>query len=282
MVNKVKSELEHWAVVARDRSPDDLTETTVPRHVLFGEAVDVAKFFQRYWETEVDDKGRVTRPGLESAVPKGAKRGAGRLGARTGEEILSLQRAAQEAQTRYLLTVETGKSPRARGDFLLGEIRATLEWYFDDHIEDEKDEMLARLDAAHEDDPASNDALASALDEYTHLGELHREALDGLGGFEAAYLDEAREVAADLRARPTQGEALSEKAREALTLRNQLVSLLVERMSLVRAAARFVFRRQPEIVREATSAYERRRRAATRRAKEPPAPAKAPEPPAGG
>jgi hypothetical protein len=40
-------------------------------------------------------------------------------------------------------------------------------------------------------------------------------------------------------------------------------------VSLVRGAARFVFRAHPEIAREVGSAYERRRRGAARRAKKP-------------
>ena len=47
--------------------------------------------------------------------------------------------------------------------------------------------------------------------------------------------------------------------------RNRLAALLVRRMNRVRAAARFVFRNHSDIVREVTSTYERRRRAARRR-----------------
>jgi hypothetical protein len=92
--------------------------------------------------------------------------------------------------------------------------------------------------------------------------------MDGLGGFDAAHIDEARTVAAELRARPSAAATGSDASRAALALRNKLVVLLMGRMSAVRAAARFVFRGQPEIVREVTSDYERRRRAAGRRAKE--------------
>lgn len=85
---------------------------------------------------------------------------------------------------------------------------------------------------------------------------------------------QAVDLAASLRAHLAQGAALGEKAREALVLRNKVIGLLSARISTVRAAARFVFRDRPEIVREATSTYERRRRAeAKRRAKEADAPA---------
>jgi hypothetical protein len=112
--------------------------------------------------------------------------------------------------------------------------------------------------------------LAGALDDYAHLAERYRDALDGLGGFSAAQIDESREVAAELRGRPAQVMVLSAEARQALDRRNKLAAVLLDRMSLVRAAARFVFRSAPEIVREATSTYERRKRAASRRAKSKP------------
>ncbi|WP_437726007.1 hypothetical protein [Sorangium sp. So ce861] len=276
-----KSDIERWSDVVQQMNAAELPANTVPLHVLLGEAVDVAKFFEKYWKTQIDAQKRVTRLGLESAVPKDSKKGdAARLGPKTAEEILSLQRATQEAQTRYLLTVEKNKSPRERGKFLLGEIWATLSFYFDDGVEDERDEMLARIDAAHAGDPDTADALASALHDYATLGEKHRDALDGLGGFKAEYLDEARAVAAELRSLPAQAEAISRQAQEALLLRNKLAALLVERMGLVRSAARFVFRSQPEIVREVTSAYERRKRAAARRSKAQPGPAPAGPPPA--
>jgi hypothetical protein len=44
---------------------------------------------------------------------------------------------------------------------------------------------------------------------------------------------------------------------------------LTKRVSRVRAAARFVFRNDPGIVRQVTSEYERRKRAARRRALAP-------------
>jgi hypothetical protein len=167
-----------------------------------------------------------------------------------------------------VLTVDpAGAAPRERGRFLLDEITAALEWHFDDGVQDENDDKLAALGKAHADDPETMDALASALDDYAALAEPHRAALDGLGGFDAAHIDEARKVAAALRDAPQTAIALSPAARDAIKLRNQMVSLLWERMSAVRAAAKFVYRGEPKILRESSSAYERRKRAASRRAK---------------
>jgi hypothetical protein len=54
--------------------------------------------------------------------------------------------------------------------------------------------------------------------------------------------------------------------RAALDTRNRLATLLYERIQLVRTAARFVYRKQPDVVRTVTSAYRRKRVADYRRA----------------
>ena len=109
--------------------------------------------------------------------------------------------AVSQAQAQYFLTFDQKGNPMERGYFLLGEITATLEYLLDDGIEDEKDAQLDKIDAAHAGDPESFDALAGALDDYAAFADGHRKEMDGLGGFDAAHLDEARTVAAELRAR---------------------------------------------------------------------------------
>ncbi|WP_437576986.1 hypothetical protein [Sorangium sp. So ce887] len=263
---KARTDLDLWMNEALASPDTNELSLSVPLHVLFGEAVDVARFHKSYWKPEVKD-GKVVRRGLEMAASK--KKNGNALTAKTGEEILSLQRAGVEAGTLYLLAVDPKKaSPFERGQVVLDEITATLEWLFDDGVEDANDARLTKLGQAHAGDPATADALALALDDYAALAAPHREAMDGLGGFDVAMLDEAKELAAALRARPTESAGLGEKAREALILRNKVIGLLNARMATVRAAARFVFRDRPDIVREVTSAYGRRRRAeSARRAK---------------
>jgi hypothetical protein len=50
-------------------------------------------------------------------------------------------------------------------------------------------------------------------------------------------------------------------------LRDRMANLLQDKISFVRSAARFVFRSDPDIIKEVTSSYERRKRAASRREK---------------
>lgn len=124
-------------------------------------------------------------------------------------------------------------------------------------------------EAGRRDQLLTLDTLAAALDDYAGFAELHRSRMDGLGGFDVALIDEARERARELRERSAQrivGEPSAQ--REALDLRNRMATLLYERMQTVRAAARFVFRHNPETVRRVTSAYQRQRVARHRRRQE--------------
>jgi hypothetical protein len=93
--------------------------------------------------------------------------------------------------------------------------------------------------------------------------------MDGLGGFELGLVDEANALSRQIQEHSA-GPIVPEVpgAAQALDLRNRVGALLLDRMQQVRSAARFVFRRNPELVREVTSTYERRKRRASRRAKE--------------
>jgi hypothetical protein len=259
-MGKSKSDLDTWRLVANEVADGTAAIITLPLAVLAGESVDVARFHAKYWDPQVEP-GKAPLRGLSSVAK------AGQIGPKTGAEILSLREAVSQAQAQYFLTFGQTGNPMERGYFLLAEIKATLAYLLDDGVDDEKDAQLARIDAAHAADTESFDSLASALDDYGAFAEARRDELDGLGGFDVKHLDEARAVAAELRGRRSVGGTVSEASKAAITLRNKLIVLLTTRMSAVRAAARFVYRGQPEIIREATSEYERLRRASGKRAK---------------
>ncbi|MCB9654465.1 MAG: hypothetical protein H6729_10100 [Deltaproteobacteria bacterium] len=225
-----------------------------PIHVLFGEAVDVAQFFASHWKTEADDDGEVVRAGLDTLRP--------RLTARMGREILSLVDLAQEAQTRYRLAVRGPADADVvrQASFLISELDAALGFLFDDGIEDEKDAQLAALRDIHSDKGTSIDALADQLRDYAALAERNRAALDGFGGFDAALIDEAAALVGPLLDRPAVVAQQTDEARKAIDLRNRLLTLMLRRVGLIRAGARYVYRHEPTVIRKATSAYERRRR----------------------
>ena len=239
-----------------------LPEIGVPFHVLTGEAIDVAGFFKRYYEPSIAPKTKVVlRPGLASV-------GEEKLSAQAGKRITQLVKEFQAAQTRYQLTAEAPASTEdvERGRFVLSELTAALEFLFDDGVEDERDAQLARVRQAN-DDTSSTDALAAALSDYAGLAEAYRDELDGLGDFDATMIDEAKELATTVHARSAGGASeTAPLGASALEQRNRLATLLVQEVARVRKAARFVFRHHPQIRREVTSTYERRARAARRRA----------------
>jgi hypothetical protein len=140
-----------------------------------------------------------------------------------------------------------------------------LHYHLDDGIQDENDAALAKVDAEHADDPQTADALAAALDDYVGLARPWGEQLDGLAGFELAYMDEAATIAGQLRHKPTRAAAMQEDAAEWIALRNQLTNLLQVRVSKINTAGKLVFRDRPDIARKFASAYERSRRAEARR-----------------
>lgn len=248
-----KENLEKWSAAA-SAVEQIRTSFNPPIRVLLGEAVDLARFTRSYWEPVKDAAGKVLRPGLAQAGSK--------LSPSVGSEILELQDALQTAHTDYLLTVAPAQADvRARAEFVLSEITAALEWWLDDGVDDERDKQLASLKAEHADGSMSLDSLAAELADYAALANQEAKGLEGLGGFDIALIAEAESLSRQLRERPTT-PAAPENTRRALDLRNRIGTLLVDRMGQVRAAARFVFRNFPEIYREATSAFERRRRTA--------------------
>jgi hypothetical protein len=185
----------------------------------------------------------------------------------TANEIRELQLAITAAHSEYLVLVQAAAdTPLDRADFVLGEIRSALTFLFDDGKHDDADEQLLRLQQAFA-DSSSQDAMALALEGYAELGRLHQEALSKIEGFDINYLEEARAVAAQLREQSAAALTRTNPVaqRQALGLRNRLLTLLIERVRRGRRSAQYVFRGHPEIARKFSSAYERRQRTARRR-----------------
>jgi len=240
---------------------------SVPISVLFGEAADVANFVANYGEPKREGD-KVVLPGLTSA---NRTRGKLTFGAESATDLLSLMVTAQAASTSYNLKVAPGAATDARegarGD--LSELQGALELLFDDGIENEHDQQLAQLDDTHK-DLTNDDGLATACADYAGLArqaDVYAELteLAAQGGFELAVVARCEQHANSLRLLPAAPRPKDPDALAAFELRNRLVNLLQQRVRLVRAAARWVFRDFPAVARQASSAYERRRRAEARR-----------------
>jgi hypothetical protein len=246
-----------WTPLAVDAEE---ARATAPLHVLLGEAVDVASMMTHYWEPRVDKGRRI--PGFAGVTSNQT------VTPELATEIKELQLAVATAHSEYLVLVQSAAdTPLDRADFVMSEIRSTLEFLFDDGKHDEADVQLENLRAAFA-DSASQDAMALALEGYSELAGRHRDALAKIDGFEITLIEEARQLAEALRQQSAAAliRTTPDAQRQALSLRNRLLMLLLERVKRVRRTAAYVFRNHPEIVRKFTSAYERRRRTAQKKA----------------
>ena len=255
-----RSALEVWRAEAM-RLPAGGSRPRVPLHVLLDEAVAVARFFEKYFATVRNEDGSVGRIGLDSVARPGRE-----VTAAAGAEVLSLREAIHEAQALYVAASKPReKRPVERGRVVLREIRSALAFLFDDGKRDVKDVQLERFEASGR-GSRSESVLLMRLHEFGTFANVHRAELDGLGGFDVRLIDEALALSAALRALSPRVPA-HELPGARMDLRNRLAALLAGRVASIRSAARFVFRGSPDIVREATSVYERRRAVAARRAK---------------
>ncbi len=245
---------------------------TVPFGVFTGESLDAARFVWNRWSAKRDaTSGAIVVPGLELSLSRAEREGKRppRLTRDVAREIAHLVGLAQEAQNEATLATgaATDNALDERAQFLVSEIEAVLDWHFSsDGVVDDRDAQLAQVREQHVNDGAARDVVAQKLHDYAALADAYRDEIDGVGGFDAALIDEGLEVAGALRALPRQaGE--NPRRKTALERRNRYIAATMRRIGLVRSAAQLVFREHPKVIREVTSTYLRRRRAESRRAK---------------
>ena len=262
---------ERWRAEALALAPEEVTFGPSVR-VLLDEAPRAARFVERYWEPTVEPgTGAVRVPGL-----KGTSR---HLTRAVGGEIVELHGLTQEAHGRWLLASgDAARDAVTRGRFVLDEMQATLQFVADEGGQGDLAAQLARVKESHAQDGESREDLASSLHDWSVLAGAYADALDGVGGFDRALIGEAQGLSTALRALPGAQQEAATDAREKIDLRNRYAALLFARVSTVRSVARFVFRHHPQVAREVTSAWERARRAASRKKKS----ADAEKKPAGG
>lgn len=248
---KRSSDYELWRAAAEkvERSDNPLK---IPYDVALAEAVSAAAWVGKYWDA---GPGRPGLVGVEKRLPK-----------KTADEVLSLVRAVQEAQTRLLLLVDPVVADRgARARFVVDELESALEFLLDDDQDEPADEQLANIRQYHSQDGQRSSALAQALRDYAALADELRGRLVALdASFDGALIGEARALADALTEQTKADTTSGAEAQAAAAMRNKLLTLLTEKVRLIRKTGAHVFRAQPEIVREVTSSYERRRRASAR------------------
>lgn len=200
------------------------------------EAELAAAFVERFWAPVVGADGRVVRPGLAG----------GPLGWAVAEELRALLGAARAADraAREALLAEAargGGAWSARADHVIHELRAALRWVA------EGEPGVAALLAKHPRRARSERARRAQLADLAGWAARWRAALEALPAFDGRLVDEAAALVA--RARAAQEARMVAGASAQLGRRNQLLRAARARVTAVRAAARYVFRAQPEVAR---------------------------------
>jgi hypothetical protein len=228
----------------------------VPYDVALKEAGQVAGFLLKYWEPNAG------LPGLQRVKA--------RLPKSTGDDIVSIVHAVQEAQTRLLLLVDpvvVNLGERARS--LIDELESAIEFLLDDDVEEPADAQLTALQTFHAQGGQRSGALHQALSDYAALAaSLQARLVEVDEAFNPAVIEEAKSLASTLADAPAAPPPAQAEVKHAVLVRNGMLTLLMGKVGLVRKSAAHVFRGFPETYREVTSTYERRKRAAARRAKE--------------
>jgi len=249
----------------------------LPFRVQLREARIVATFLDRHTDAVVDPKtGAVQRPGLASL---GAT-----FEAALSDEIRALCGLLRANRVeRAAIGTPTLGPIIARAVVVLREVDMALGWRDKQRpAAAERDLDLARVRAAALVENSS-DSVADGLEARCELADACRDALHGVGGFDAARIDEGFELVDALREAPVSAA----DARSA-DLRDAWRTMLAARVAKAREAAEFVFRDHPRVAKGARSAWDdaqnrkaREARARKKAAPTPPAPPAPPAPPNG-
>jgi hypothetical protein len=226
----------------------------IPFHVYLDEALSVAKFVKDRYQPKNN------LPGLQ--------RVSARVSLDLIEEITTLVETIQSLQVQYLLLADPVVADLgARARLVIDELESALSYLLDDGVEEIADHQLSNLRDAKSQDGERSSSLAQYLQGYGTLAKQLKDRLVVLDAeFEVGLIDEALELSKTVRERVVTEESDSVEAKEKIATRNRLLRLLHEKVQKVRDAAAYVFKRHPEIIRDATSAYERQRRNAAKKA----------------
>ncbi len=227
----------------------------IPLKTLQVEVLQVARLIENNWKTK-RVQGKV-RHGLESVAASGA------LSEATPSEIRELQLAVSEAQARYdQVLKDSSNAPLDQADVAISELKAGLSFLLEDGKHEDGAAQLAQLREVHA-STDSMESIAMALEGYAELAERFKTELGALALFPLEIIDHSLQIARDLRERSIghkTGSLVSDQ-REAIALRNRLLGAMMERVSSARRAIRYVFRDEPELLKEAGSDYQRAVRA---------------------
>ncbi len=237
--------------------PTPVTNLAMPVGVLFEEAMLVAALVDDHWAP-------ARGPGLADA-------GAPGLGPEVSERLRGLVAKARKVVAQRVPSAASEHAAlRARGWKLLRDLGATLRYAASvpasaPPASAPLGAQLARIAKGRRPEAAA--AIALARDEHASLAEAHLARLSAIPAFDARWIAEARALVPALRGILTE-ERKRRAARAELTRdKRAAIEEIVAVVREIRAAARFVFRDDPELLRKFGSAHAQKKHAKSRAAK---------------
>lgn len=246
------------AIVAKIQAEVDATDEgrapstlAMPMATYMIEAHGLAATIAKYWHSPDPKK----LPSLS--------RFAERLPESTSAEIVHLVDLLHGSRDKArALVAVADPEVLSRATFVYRELRAAAELDADDGVQNMKDQELAVLKKSHDGEPGSIAELADALASFAAHARKYQASFATIPDFDKALLTEAAKLVDTLRLRKTSTDAAADMAAK---VRDIYLALLDKRIRNARKVIRYAFRANPEVVREATSAFERERRRANRK-----------------
>jgi hypothetical protein len=248
------TDFERWMNDAEALEATEVRNPGIPIGTALLEAETVAHFVTTYWEPSADGK----TPGLSAL--------GGRIKQTMTEDITSLVGACRFAQAKVLFPEGVNVMPAlvVEAEKILADVGAAIEYLLDDDVDEPADDAFAVAKKRKSED-ATRATLVQTLVDYAHIADAIKDRLATLAGFSMPHIDRMKELAAAIGAAGVPGSSRSET--KSVDVRNRLLTLLGRQVDAVRRAARYIFRDHPDILRKATSAYQRKRRLEAKRSK---------------
>ena len=246
-----EEDLNKWMEKILELNKKDIKGIGMPLGVFFNEANETALAFHNFWETTK------TRPGM-SAV-------SGFMSQTIADDVISLVKVGNYVQSRIIfLNMKTSekKELMERVFYIFSEIRAALEFILDDDVTESSDHALNKAKSRLAKDSYIG-TIVQGLVDYSAIAEEKKDKLRMLGDFDLSLIEEAKELAPKIV--EIGAIKADDEISENMKLRNRICTLIMLKVREIRRAARYVFRKHPDVIRKFTSTYQRRKRLETKR-----------------
>jgi hypothetical protein len=230
---------------------------SIPFSIFLKESAELSGFVEKHWQKTAE------RPGLSSAAPV--------LNETVSSEITALIQEISNLHTSG--TAKAESEPKEAGVSLkarkwISEMHHMFRWQEQFPLDKPININVSKILREYRKKSKCAAMLRQWIDAHLHVVRANKNALSSVPGLTDAFLDEGARLAealGNVRRGRSRG---SDDYRNLLARKQALLHILLDRVSRVRTAARFVFRNHRSLQKLASSDFERKRRRKNRKKKE--------------